>query len=217
MRSRSPRRRSRSRSRSFSLSRSFSPSPRTSPPRHFSPKRSPHRGPHRYRSPVRSPPRYRFKDTAISERERGRDRDLDRERDRDKEFRDRDTNYNRDRERDFRERDHRDYGYGGYDRDRQRGRQQWNQSLQRKDYVPPDNYYHAQEMAAQPPPFVQSNRYFLLSYILNMFYYCPGSFKEVLVKIIASIFTSSCLIILIRTNQVTKQSVNTILQCNKLL
>ncbi|XP_031355514.1 E3 ubiquitin-protein ligase RBBP6 isoform X3 [Photinus pyralis] len=163
LRSRSPRRRSRSRSRSFSLSRSrsrsFSPSPRTSPPRHFSPKRSPHRGPHRYRSPVRSPPRYRFKDTAISERERGRDRDLDRERDRDKEFRDRDTNYNRDRERDFRERDHRDYGYGGYDRDRQRGRQQWNQSLQRKDYVPPDNYYHAQEMAAQPPPFVQSNRY----------------------------------------------------------
>ncbi|KAK5641048.1 hypothetical protein RI129_009595 [Pyrocoelia pectoralis] len=164
LRSRSPRRRSRSRSRSFSLSRSrsrsFSPSPRTSPPRHFSPKRSPHRGPHRYRSPVRSPPRYRFKDPPISDRDRGRERDMDRERDRDKEFRDRDTNYNRDRERDFRERDHRDYGgYGSYDRDRPRGRQQWNQSLQRKDYPTTDNYYHTPEMAVQPPPFVPTNRY----------------------------------------------------------
>ncbi|KAF2901172.1 hypothetical protein ILUMI_05015 [Ignelater luminosus] len=138
MRSRSPRRRSRSRSRSFTMSR------------------------------------YRYKEQPLPDRDRAREREIERDRERDKEFRERERDNRgfsreRERERDFRDREPRERErerdrefqfYDNYERDRPRGRPQWNQPIPRKDYPgPPEPYYHAPEMAAQPPPFVPPNRY----------------------------------------------------------
>lgn len=129
--------------------------------------------------------RYRYKEQPMPDRDRAREREIERDRERDKEFREREQDNrgfsrDRDRERDFRDREPRERErerdrefqfYDNYERDRPRGRPQWNQPMPRKDYPgPPEPYYHAPEMAAQPPPFVPPNRYLLLSYILNMFY-----------------------------------------------